>query len=99
MITRVFRVCIHPALRAEFEQSFTSTSIKAVTGQPGFVSVSIGKPTRWAPDEYIMISQWKDEQSLVDFVGHNWNEAHIPEGMERFVVECWVHHYEAFNIS
>lgn len=40
-----------------------------------------------------MVSRWADEAALADFAGENWNQAVIPAGMERYVAECWVHHY------
>ena len=95
-ITRVFRVKINSELREEFEPLFQSVSVASVSEASGFIEASIGKPTRWAPDEYVMISVWASEQSLIDFVGINWNEAHIPQGMEKFVDTCWVHHYRSF---
>lgn len=61
------------------------------------MSVSIGKPTKHAPNEYVMVSEWKDQSSLINFAGNNWNEAHIPSGMEKYVEQCWVHHYETFD--
>jgi heme-degrading monooxygenase HmoA len=97
MITRIFRVRIDPLKRAEFEADFATISVDAVTSQRGFISVEVGKPTHWTPDEYAMITRWSDEQSLRDFVGESWNEAHIPEGMEGYVQECWVHHYKDYE--
>ncbi len=96
MITRVFRVKIVAALREEFEPLFQEVSVAAVEGVEGFVSVQIGKPTRWAPDEYVMISVWESEDALKAFAGEQWSEAHIPEGMEKFVDAAWVHHYASF---
>lgn len=95
-ITRVFRVKIKAELRDEFEPLFQSVSLAAVSNASGFIEASIGKPTKWAPDEYVMISAWANEQSLVDFVGADWNEAHIPDGMEKYVDTCRVHHYRSF---
>jgi len=95
-ITRIFRVKIKPELRDEFEPLFQSVSVESVENAAGFVSLQIGKPTQWTPDEYVMISIWDSENSLIDFVGPRWNEAHIPKGMEKFVQHCWVHHYHAF---
>lgn len=96
MITRIFRVVIDPELRDEFEARFAEVSVKAVETSAGNVSVSIGKPTADSPDEYVMISQWRDWAALIDFAGTSWNEAVIPPGMEKYLVQCWVHHYEAF---
>lgn len=97
MITRVFRVKVPPALHEDFEAEFCSISIDAVESQEGMVSVFVGRPTHWAPDEYVMISTWEDEQAIREFAGEQWNQAVIPQGMEKYVAECWVHHYEIFG--
>ena len=60
------------------------------------LDVAIGRPTRWDPDEYVMISRWENEQALVQFAGSDWHQAIIPAGMEKFVESCSVHHYEAW---
>lgn len=96
MITRIFRVNIDSRLRDEFELKFADISVRAVETKPGFVSSSIGKPTKWAPDEYVMISCWENEQALRNFAGENWQEAVIPAGMDKFVLECAVHHYKTW---
>ena len=96
-IVRIFRVRVPAALHAEFEPLFQSTSVNAVRNQDGFLSVTIGKPTKHAPDEYVMVSTWKDERSLIAFAGEDWSQAHIPPGMEKYVEACWVHHYEVFD--
>lgn len=95
-ITRIFRVQIVPELRQEFEEKFSSVSVHAVNEAAGFISASILKPTMWAPDEYAMISQWENESALKAFAGEEWKHAVIPPGMEKFVIECWVHHYESW---
>ena len=93
MIFRIFRVEINSELREAFESKFTTVSVDSVKNQKGFMSVSIGKPTKWSPNEYVMVSKWDSEQSLEAFIGKSWNQAHIPEGMEKFVKQCWVNHY------
>ncbi len=95
MIVRVFRVQIKPELRKEFEEKFETASIKSIEVQAGFISAEIGYPTDWTPDEYLMISKWKDVSYLTEFLGEKWNEAHIPQGMEKYLVDCWLHHYES----
>lgn len=94
MITRIFRVTIRPELRQEFETKFAEVSVEAVKACPGHLSVSIGYPTKWTPDEYLMISEWENESALRNFAGESWNQAVIPPGMEKFLVKCRVHHYE-----
>jgi heme oxygenase (mycobilin-producing) len=96
-ITRIFRVRIAPARREEFETKFTSISMPSVTQAKGVISVSIHKPTKWAPDEYAMFSQWEDEAALAAFAGEDWSRPKIPRGMESLVEECWVHHYRSWS--
>lgn len=97
MIVRVFRVKVPRDLHDEFEAQFCAVSIPAVESQPGIVSVFVGRPTRWEPEEYMMISTWEDEQAICLFAGESWNQAVIPPGMDKYVAECWVHHYEIFG--
>lgn len=95
-IIRIFRVRIVPELREEFEEKFSSISVRAVNEAQGFLSVSIFKPTKWAPNEYAMVSYWENESALKTFAGEQWSHAVIPPDMEKFVVECWVHHFESW---
>lgn len=96
MITRIFRVQIQADLRGEFEPLFQTNSVEAVKSAEGCLGLTVGRPTNWSPDEYVMVSEWESEQHLIDFVGPKWNEAHIPDGMQQFVRQCWVHHYQSF---
>ena len=96
MITRIFRVEIVPSLRGEFEPLFQTVSVESVQGADGFIRLDIGRPTDETPNEYMMISVWESEESLIKYVGPNWTEAHIPSGMKNFVVQCWVHHFREF---
>ncbi len=93
-IVRIFRVRVDPKLKEEFERKFETVSVNAVTKRAGFLSETIHKPTKWTPDEYAMISRWESEEALRAFAGTNWNHAVIPKEMAKYVIECWVHHYE-----
>jgi heme-degrading monooxygenase HmoA len=96
-ITRIFRVRIDSAIRQEFEKKFSSDVLYKIEEAPGFISASIYKPSKWSPDEYAMISQWRDEASLRAFFGERWDEPAITPGAERFVVASWLHHFESWD--
>lgn len=96
MITRIFRVKVPQGLQQAFEADFSTLSIDVVESQSGMMSVFVGRPTRWAPDEYVMISTWENEQAIRDFAGERWDQAVIPAEMKKYVADCWVHHYEIF---
>ncbi|BAQ62170.1 hypothetical protein GM3708_2576 [Geminocystis sp. NIES-3708] len=68
-ITRIFAVQIHTRFRTEFEDKFSDLSLRTVEEATGFISASIHKPTKWSPDEYMMISHWKNEAALIAFAG------------------------------
>ncbi len=97
MIIRIFRVQIKPELREEFEEKFKVESVRSIENEPGFISLEIGFPTEWRPDEYVMISKWKGPEYLEAFLGEQWDQAHIPQQMEKFLVKCWVHHYQPIS--
>jgi heme-degrading monooxygenase HmoA len=82
-------------MREEFEERFASISINAVNNAKGSIAVTMGMPTKWSPNEYSMISHWKDTNSLKAFAGNDWSQPHIPEGMAKFVDKMWVHHFES----
>lgn len=92
-ITRVYRVRIHPALRAEFEPLFKTIARASVADATGCVRVVVGLPTPASPDDYAMISEWDSADSLTAFIGPDWTQVHIPSGMERFIIDCVVHHF------
>ncbi len=94
MITRIYRVRIHTELRDEFEPLFQTVALGSVTKFAGCARVVIGGPAKGTPDEYAMITEWTDADALTEFAGEEWSVAHIPPGMEKFVQECWVHHFE-----
>jgi heme-degrading monooxygenase HmoA len=97
MITRIFRVRVPKQFHAEFEERFTTVSLPLVQGARGLISVAIGRPTLWEPEEYVMVSVWQTESDIASFAGERWNQPVIPHGMEQYVSKCWVHHYENFG--
>ena len=99
MITRVFRAAVPIKLHAAFEEQFRAISVPLVASQPGLHRVTIGRPTRWNPEEFVMVSVWEDEESIAEFAGVAWNEPRIPSGMEDFITSCSVDHYENIEIT
>ncbi len=96
MLVRIFRVHVHKELKSEFEPLFQQISLHAFEQADGFISAEIAKPEPENADEYLMISYWRDKTAIENSLGRAWREPHIPEGMERFVQRCWVHHYTKF---
>lgn len=94
MIIRVFQVTIDPKYREEFERDFQTISVETVQGHKGLISCHIAGPTKWNPDDYVMVTFWEDEASLAAFAGENWNEAVIPPEMAKYPRSFAVAHYK-----
>ncbi len=94
MITRIFTAIVPSSLHGEFEEKFKAISVPLVKNYDGLISLEIARPTQWNPEEFLMISRWEEEKHLIAFAGKEWNTAHIPQGMEKYIRECSVAHYE-----
>lgn len=99
MLTRIFRVVVTSDMPKEFERDFLSVSVLLVRSHAGLVSVHVGRPTEWTPEEYVMITIWNNKRNLVDIAGDHWNPAVIPAGMEKYSWACRYHHYVLFGES
>ncbi len=97
MIARIFRVRINEGLKEDFEKDFIQISIPLVKAQKGLVSFSAGKVIDQDKDEYVLITTWENQNALVAFCGEAWEKAVIPHGMEKYVKECWLTHFEQFH--
>ncbi|MEZ4810050.1 MAG: antibiotic biosynthesis monooxygenase [Allomuricauda sp.] len=98
MIIRIFTATIPVELHDEFESKFKEISVPVVKNYQGLVSLEIGRPSPWNPNEFVMVSRWKTQQDLINFAGENWNQAHIPKGMEKYITSCTVSHFEAIDM-
>ncbi|MCG8434931.1 MAG: antibiotic biosynthesis monooxygenase, partial [Gammaproteobacteria bacterium] len=85
MIIRVFRVKVFAGMEAEFEEKFREVSLPLVKSQDGFISLYAGKPVKFDPQEYVLVTTWESEAALRDFAGDNWNKPVIPPGMEKYI--------------
>jgi heme-degrading monooxygenase HmoA len=95
VIIRIFQVSIHPEYRSDFERDFNSLSIDSVHNQRGLISCQVGGPTRTNPDDYLMVTCWEDEESLVAFAGEDWNQAVVPVSMRNYPRTVSVVHYQS----
>jgi len=98
MIIRIFKATIPTELHNEFEIKFKEISVPVVKNFEGLISLEIARPTKWNPNEFVMISRWKKEDDLINFAGDRWNEAHIPKGMEKYIEQCSVSHYKNIDM-
>lgn len=93
MILRIFKVEIFPEMRSEFERDFASISVRTVMSQAGCLSCQLGFPIKATSNIYVLLTLWRNLESLIAFTGENFEESFIPAGMGRYVKSCFVEHY------
>lgn len=59
----------------------------------GMLGVHFGTPTDHTPDEYVVVSVWRDLDALRGFAGDTWNEPKLSLTEAHLLDEASVHHY------
>ncbi len=94
MITRIFQVEIYPEYQADFERDFAMISKAHIENAKGLVSVEILRLLDDRVWVYAMISRWENLEALSGFAGECWQEAVIPEAMQKYAKDYHVTHFE-----
>src|SRR5207249_8772802 len=97
MIIRVFRVRVHDGKQQEFEQFLRVRALPLVQQQQGMISVQIGTPMSHTPNEFLVVTVWKDMAALKSFAGEQWQEPVIEPGEEIMLAETFLHHYSILD--
>ena len=93
MIIRVFRARVHDNMQKKFEKFLRERAIPLLRKQAGILSIQIGTPVEHTPNEFLVISTWKDLDALKGFTGEKWQEPVIDPKEEHLLAETFLHHY------
>jgi transposase/quinol monooxygenase YgiN len=94
MIIRVFRGRLKQDARLAYERLCRTTSVPLMRAQPGCLAVSIAEPTPTRPEEFVVVSIWRDLERLQAFAGERWREATILPGEADLLETARVEHYD-----
>ena len=94
-VIRVMRGTVKPGNRAKFRAYLTKTVVPRCQADPGLISITIGVPMQDKPDEFTVITVWKDLAALKKFVGPDWRRVHHFSDKQRFLEKESVAHYYA----
>ena len=95
MIVRVFRAKVIPGAEEKFAHKLKESSVGVLEGRDGMLGYFAGRPTSVTPDEFVMISLWRDEASVRALAGEDWGKAVMPdEEYAPILREFFTHHYE-----
>ena len=98
MIVRVLSVRIAPDRGAEFHAFVRERGLPRIQDHPGLVSVQVGRRTDGPSEHAIVISVWRDWESLTDAIGPDPSQASMLTSELGLVDMAMVEHYEAIEM-
>ncbi len=98
MIIRIFRAKVRPGKQAQFERMVEQLSIPLVQAQKGMLAFYPGQLVGPRDHEFVLITIWKDADSLRAFAGRNGLAAILPEEDLPILEEIEVNGYEVFGL-
>ena len=94
MIVRVFRGEVNPGCHGEFERLLRERAIPQFRATPGMLRVHVAAPTVQAPDEFLVVTVWRDLEALRGYTGERWSQARVTPDEAPLLRRTFVHHYE-----
>jgi transposase/quinol monooxygenase YgiN len=94
MIIRVFAARLKPGMRGAYERLSRERFIPVISARPGFLTYRIADQRPQRPDQFVLISIWKDLASLQACFGERWQQASIVPGEAELLEEVSVQHFD-----
>ena len=92
MVIRVFRARLKPGKLAPFAQVYADYARPMMRAAPGCLAERAGPPAG-RRDEFVIVSVWRDLESLITFAGDTWREAMVLPGEAALLEVARVEHY------
>ena len=99
MIIRVFRVRIREGFQAEFKRLVQEQSIPWLKKSDGMLGCIPGEPFGPDKQEFLMISMWRDLESLRAFAGENWDDPVVTADEAPLVDAMSAEHFLGFDVT
>lgn len=94
MIVRVFRARLKPGRRGDFERLCRDRSIPHLRTLEGCQAVHVGRQLEEYPDEFVLVSVWRDLESLKRFAGEHWRTPLVLPGEAEMIESASAQHYD-----
>lgn len=94
-VLRIFEVRTRPGCKAELLESFATTSVDVVRGEPGNRGYFFGEMVEGGGDVVMFVSLWRDLDAVKERFGEDWQVSFLPAGYEAMIEECSVRHLDA----
>lgn len=93
MIIRVFRGQVQAGMQAAFERYIRDRALPEFRAHSGVTAVHFGTPSDATPDEFVVVTVWRNLRSLRNFAGDGWQEAVLAPRERQVLRRTFVHHY------
>ncbi len=94
MILRIFRAIVHDGRQGDFEAFIREKALPLTRAQQGLLFVTVGLPRSESPNEFSMVTAWRDLGALKGFTGDSWQQAVVLPEETHLLRESHLHHYE-----
>ena len=97
MIIRIFRAMIQKDQVSEFKRMVKDQSIPWLESSEGMLGYFPGEPFGENAREFVMITLWRDLDSLKAFAGTDWDNPVVTEDEAPLVETMMAEHYRKFD--
>lgn len=98
MIIRVLSVLVEPDRGAEFHAFIRERGLPRIQAHPGLISAHVGRRTEGSDELAIVVTVWKDWESLTEALGPDPLEPYMLTPATGLVVSSHVEHFEAIDL-
>ncbi len=99
MIIRVFNAKVRPGRQNDFKQIMELLSIPQIQARNGMIAFYPGQPTGPESNEFILVTVWRDQQTLKKMSEEEWASLVIPDEARPILEDVRVHRYQAFGVE
>jgi quinol monooxygenase YgiN len=97
MIVRIFRAKIRESQVSAFKRMVQEQSIPWLESSEGMLGYFPGEPFGDNKQEFVMITLWRDLESLKAFAGSQWDNPVVTQDEEPLVEKMFAEHYLRFD--
>ena len=97
MIVRIFRAKIHKTRVSDFKRMVQEQSIPWLESSEGMLGYFPAEPFGDNEQEFVMITLWRDIESLKAFAGTDWDNPVVTKDEEPLVEAMFAEHYLRFD--
>lgn len=98
MFIRVFRAIVRPGMQEQFKKALEILTLPTIKHRNGLVAFIPGQPTGANPDEFVLVTVWRDAAAAKKNNDQDWAHAIIPPEVLPMLQDFHIHAYQAFGL-